>query len=496
MDLSVFNQCKEIGSMLPLELQVNRSIVEGNIVLCLWNQPELYSDYPLDAAKDFYTYDGALLYSLGKAMVEKQIVVFDQVAVEGFLANYPQVKAEIDSFGGVKTLLKDVSVVNVANIDQYYDDINKWNTIINMHERGFDVVKRLESLKEASAEEIFDFYEYLLNDSVKERNMNSVKISDMYISDNFLETLLTGELIESIGFGKRSPILNSILNGIPLGKVVLLSGHSGTGKSTFALYNYILPAVMNGEKCCIISNELTKDEYILMIINSVLVDVFNYEKVTRNSLQKGRLTPEDIHHIRKARDYINENMADNLKFVDFDDYDTKSVIKMIRKLSKVGYRLFLYDMMKADDSADSKAWGKIIEASKTFQTAAKRNNVSVILTYQIASHSFDRRWLNRGMLSQGKQIIEVVHNHIMLREIKPDEYTGDKYDIKAYRKKMDADGKLTKENEYLMLDRSRKYILCFVDKNRSGSTGDVILYEFKGYYAKFRELGFCNPRTD
>lgn len=496
MDLSAFNKRKEAGRELPLELQVNRSIIEGNIVLCLWNQPDLYVDYPLNAEKDFYTYDGSLLYSLGKAMVEKQIVVFDQVAVEGFLSNYPEIKAEIDSFGGIKALLKDVSVVNVANIDQYYDDINKWNTIINMHQRGFDVVKRLETLKESTAEEIFDYYEYLLNDSVQERNLNSVKISDLFITEDFFETLINGELIETIGFGKRAPLLNSILNGIPLGKVVLLSGHSGTGKSTFALYNYILPAVMNGEKCCIISNELTKQEYILMIMNSVLLDVFKYSGITRKTLQNGRMNTEQLHYLRQAKDYINEHMGNNLKFVDFDDYDTKSVIKVVRKLSKIGYTLFLYDTMKAEDSADAKAWGKIIEASKIFASAAKRNNVAVILTYQIASHSYDRRWLNRGMLSQGKQIIEIVHNHVMLRELKPDEYTEDKYDVKAYRKKQDADGKYTQENEYLLLDRNRKYILAFIDKNRSGSTGDVLIYEFKGHYAKFKELGFCNPRTD
>ena len=84
----------------------------------------------------------------------------------------------------------------------------------------------------------------------------------------------------------------------------------------------------------------------------------------------------------------------------------------------------------------------------------------------------------------------------MLREIKPDEYNGEKADIKPYTKKRDENGKFTQENEFLQLNRDKKYVLVFIDKNRSGGTGDVLLYEFKGHVAKFREIGFCSPRVD
>lgn len=495
MDLSKFEQRKDKGNELPERLVSNRDILEGNIIYCLWKNPELYSEYPL-TEDDFYTYDGSMLYSIGKAMVENKVVVFDQVAVETYLAQYPALQEEIKNVGGVKQLLREISVVEIANVEKYYDEINKWNTMISMHLNGFDILRRLETLKEVSAEEIYDLYDYLLNDSIKERNVNSMKISDFYISDDFFERMIDGDIVESIFYGKRCPFLNSITNGIVLGKVHLLSGHSGTGKSTFALYNYILPSIMNGEKCCIITNELTKEEYIMMIMTSLLTDKFNTHNITRKSLQNGKLSQEDIMALKEAKDYINAELAQNLKFVDLDDYDSRSVIKIIRKLSKLGYRMFLYDTMKADDSADAKAWAKIIEASKVFQTCAKRNNVAIILTYQIASHSFDRRWLNRSMLSQGKQIIEVVHSHIMLREIKPDEYNGEKADIKPYTKKRNEEGKFTQENEFLALNRDKKYILAFVDKNRSGGTGDVLLYEFRGHVAKFREIGFCSPRVD
>ena len=99
------------------------------------------------------------------------------------------------------------------------------------------------------------------------------------------------------------------------------------------------------------------------------------------------------------------------------------------------------------------------------------------------------------MLSQGKQIIEVVHSHIMLRPIKADEFKGGRNDIHPFRHKK-VDGKFTNEREAIELDPEKKYTLLFVDKNRSGKDGDVIVYEFAGHYARFKEKGFCNPRVD
>ena len=54
------------------------------------------------------------------------------------------------------------------------------------------------------------------------------------------------------------------------------------------------------------------------------------------------LQKQDKEYLDKARQYINDNFADQLKFVDFDDYDSASVIKIIRKLSKEGCRLFFF----------------------------------------------------------------------------------------------------------------------------------------------------------
>ena len=479
---------------LPVELSENRHIVEGNVCLSLWKQPELFIEYPL-CSDDFLTKDGQLLYQVGKHMLAEGYSEFDLISVETFLNDFPTIKAQIDEFGGANQILNEVRNINPNNMDKYYDELNKWNSLIGFHDKGFNILKDLDKFKRMTCEQVADYIEYQMLSCVKDRSMNGAKVSNCYISDDFFERLLVGDLVESVSINEFAPYLNYTLNGVVLGKVHLVSGHSGAGKSTFVFSNYVYPVLKQGESFTLISNELTKEEYIIMLLSIVLLDVFSYTNLTRKKLQSGTFTEQDKEFLDKARQYINDNFADQLKFVDFDDYDSASVIKIIRKLSKEGCRLFLFDTMKSDDSANERSWAQIIESSKQFQSVAKKNNIAIILTYQIASHSFDKRWLHRGMLSQGKQIIEVVHSHIMLRPIKADEFKGGRNDIHPFRHKK-VDGKFTNERESIELDPEKKYTLLFVDKNRSGKDGDVIVYEFAGHYARFKEKGFCNPRVD
>ena len=66
---------------LPVELSENRHIVEGNVCLSLWKQPELFIEYPL-CSDDFLTKDGQLLYQVGKHMLAEGYSEFDLISVE------------------------------------------------------------------------------------------------------------------------------------------------------------------------------------------------------------------------------------------------------------------------------------------------------------------------------------------------------------------------------------------------------------------------------
>ena len=109
---------------LPVELSENRHIIEGNVCLSLWKQPELFSEYPL-CSDDFLTKDGQLLCQVGKHMLAEGYSEFDLISVETFLNDFPTIKAQIDEFGGANQILKEVTNNNHNNMDKYYDELNK-----------------------------------------------------------------------------------------------------------------------------------------------------------------------------------------------------------------------------------------------------------------------------------------------------------------------------------------------------------------------------------
>ena len=86
----------------------------------------------------------------------------------------------------------------------------------------------------------------------------------------------------------------------------------------------------------------------------------------------------------------------------------------------------------------------------------------------------------------------------MIRQLKTDEFHKDRNDVKPYRRVKDifTDQWTTEPVIIGDAERINKYILVFVDKNRSGIEGEVFLYQFQGQYAKYKEIALANPKQD
>lgn len=59
-----------------------------------------------------------------------------------------------------------------------------------------------------------------------------------------------------------------------------------------------------------------------------------------------------MQKIYEAREIIKQKYA-HIKFVKLYDYSISKVKKIVRKLAKQGYQLFLYDTFKSDDMMES-----------------------------------------------------------------------------------------------------------------------------------------------
>ena len=232
--------------------------------------------------------------------------------------------------------------------------------------------------------------------------------------------------------------------------VTLFSGLSGASKSTFTVSNVIYPIIKNGHKVLLISNELNFRQYMMMFLTIILTRELNYFKITRDKLNKAKLTDEDIAMIKQAQKIINEKYDKPIHFIDMNASSTQEVIRAIRKYSKIGYYLTVYDTAKPDSSisdASGQAWQRSLEMIKELTYVTQETKTHLWLPYQIANSSDYKRRLTRADLAEAKNIITMITNHGILRKIKPEEKDPEsKYYCNPYKLTYNEDlGKWIKE---------------------------------------------------
>ena len=276
----------------------------------------------------------------------------------------------------------------------------------------------------------------------------------------------------------------------------MLGGFSGTGKTSFVFENMILPLTESGVKCCIISNEMQVRAYKQLLTIHILTNDLGYWKMTRKHLKVGKFTDEQKEMLLKAA-AISQKKYSSIRFIKMFDNDTSRVIKSVRKYSKLGYQMFLWDTMKSDDDGGNmEMYRQLLQSSRKIFQCASRENVSIVCTYQLALYMKNQRFLDASTLSNGKQIKEVFSEMIYIRELWQDEYTGEKCDCYAYTRTRKPDGTWEKFTTPITLDKTKKYIVAFLDKTRNDEDGQQFLYEANLSWNNWKEVGYCTIRND
>ena len=483
-------------SEYPKELTEGRNAVEASFIFCLWKQPDLYDDYSsINENNDetIKTEDGIFYYSLGKQLYKQGFKAFDNVSVYTFLEDKPTVKKHFDKLGGYKTVEELRSLVDVENIDAYFDQIAKSNTLMMLHDKGFPVLPDIKKFARMTNQEVYDYYDYLLN-SISLNTGHDAAIEDLIIDQAYIDRCDAGEEM-GLNYGKVCHILNYLTMGLPLGEMTMLAGHSGAGKSSFIFECIVLPLVEQGIKVAIISNEQKIHSFQQLLLVHILTQDLDYWELTRKKLKAGHFTDSQKEMLNLAQQ-ISKEKYPNIKFVKLFDSDMGKAKKIIRKLSKLGYQAAIYDTLKVEDSFDRSTWEQLLIQSRQLFQLASKENIALVTTFQLALSTLNKRWLDAGCLSNGKQVKEVYSEMIYLRQIWDDEYTGEKHDCKAYRLKRDANGKLTKVKETITTDKDKKYLVAFLDKTRNDEDKQTILDEWNGRYNKWTEIGYCTIYND
>lgn len=460
-------------------------------MFCLWKEPDLYDDYAkLNENNDqsLKTEDGIFYFSLGKQLFKQGFKSFDNVSIYTFLEDKPNIKDRFEGHGGYKAVEDLKSLVDPENIIAYYDKIAKANTLLSLHQKGFNVLQNIDKFKKMSNQDVYDFFDYQLN-SVSINTGKDINIETLEIDDDFINECNSGTAM-GIGYGKNCPILNYLTLGLPLGEMYMVAGHSGVGKTSFAFENMILPITESNTKCAIISNEQRSKDFKMMLTVHILCHELNYWKITRKQMKMGNFNEEQLEMLKKAKK-IYQDKYTSIRFVKLFDNDMNKVMKIIRKLSKLGYQVVLFDTMKSEDEIDEAMWQQLLIYSRKLFQLASKENLSLITTYQLALSKLNIRYLNADCLSNAKQIKEVFSEMVYFRTIWDDEFDREKYDIKPYQLTKNTEGKYTKIRRMITLDRDKKYLIAFLDKTRNDDDKQTVIYEFNGRFNKWIEIGYC-----
>lgn len=475
----------------PKELTEGRESAEAMFIFCLWKNPELFADYKQLNENDdetIKTEDGIFYFSLGKQLYAKGYKSFDHVSIYSFLETKPTVKRHFDTLGGYHSVDELRSLVNVENVDAYYDNLVKMNILLSLYEKGFNVVQNIGKFREMTSQQVYDWYDYMLN-NIGIKSTQDMQIENLEIDDAFLKECNDGEAM-GISYGKKCPILNNMTLGVPLGDLYMFGGHSGVGKSSFVFGNMIIPMTEDGKKCAVISNEQRSKDFKYLLLVHILTQELDYWGLTRKKIKQGKFTDEQWEMLNKAKKISQEKYA-NIRFIKLFDNNMNRVKQVIKKLSKIGYQVFMFDTMKSDDEIDESMWQQLLIHSRKLFQIASRENISIICTYQLALHTLNRRYLDASCLSNAKQIKEVFSEMVYCREIWGDELKDEKFDVKPYQLVRDESEKYTSTRKPLELDPDKKYMIIFLDKTRNDEDKKQILYSFNGRFNLWKELGFC-----
>lgn len=474
------------------KINENREEIEAPFVFCFWKDPDLYDDYKFVNDKKDETLkseDAQFYFNLGKALYDAGFRKFDNITVYGFLQNKPNVKETFEDYGGYREVENFKQLVNVENVDAYFDKIAKLNTLEALCELTFNSFEDVSKFDKMSSQQVYDYFEYKLSD-ISITSTHDVEEESLVIDDEFIEECNTGDAV-GISYAKNCPIMNYLTLGVPLGEMFMIAGHSGVGKSSFVFENMVLPMAEESVKVAIVSNEMRSKDYKIMLLSHILTKELNYWGLTRKQIKMGHFTNEQREMLNKAKK-ISQEKYSSLGFIKLFDNDIGKVLKYIKKKSKRGYQIFVWDTMKSDDSLDEKMFLQLlINSRKVFQLASKEN-IAIIPTYQLALYTVNQRYLDASCLANGKQIKEVFSEMIYMRQLWQDEYTGEKYDCKAYQLQKNEDGKYTKVKRMIELDKDKKYIVAFLDKTRNDEDKQQVLYEVNGRFNSWKEIGYCN----
>ncbi len=500
----------------PEKLIEGRMNVEANVIACIYKDPLLMDESKLQE-DNFITKDGRFFFSLANYLKKKGFNSFDEATILSSISE--PLEIGFTGRGGWEPIQHMIDVINTRNWETFLDILYRENNILKMHDDGFNLLKEINVndkliipinlFRKMDAESVTDWYEARLSSYGCGYSSKILEEEEIDFDDEFItsceEGLENGTPFDIAGLDINGnemnclPFLSRQMNGLLNGTFTIIGGYSSVGKST--IWTSIIMGLLYRErKVLIISNEEKVKKFKIQFLIWLLGKHNRYFKLTKKKLMSGDLTLEDKTQLASIQEYWRQNYKGKVKFISIADADMALVKKKVREnVLRYGYDTVLYDTFKLDfaDESNNKEHLALIKDSREFDVMAKKYDIIMLASLQLAIYTLGKLFLDSSVLSMSKQIKEVLEGLLLMRTVYAEELDPDnkKFYCNPFRLRKTEDKWV--EEEYKP-DRTAVWRMLFVDKTRSGSnssdTGIAYLLKFDGEHGIFREVAQCRPK--
>lgn len=482
---------------------------EGNVIGCLVKDITLLDDAKL-CKEDFVTKDGRFYFAILQKLREKRFNNVDEVTI---LTSFKdQVIEKFNERGGYETLENLSSLMDLNNFDAYLESFVKSNLLNKLYLDGFNLFKEItiqdkktipfDLFKKMDSSQIVDFYDMQLSGYNTGESSEILEEEDIYFEDSFIDELedgtdlgtsyadcgldANGELINGLNF------LSNQTLGLHPGYLMMIAGFSSVGKSTIFI-TLIMALISQGEKVVILCNEEDVKRFKIKFMCWMLARYNRYFKLTKQKLTAGDLTNEDKKQLKIAMNHFNDTYKGKVKFVGLANTDVKLMKKKIRDYHlRQGFSAFLVDTFKLSESSmnNERQDLALVRDSRELHNLCKKYNLIGMASVQCAERYKGTLTMNASVLSNSKQIKEILSQLFMMRSLYPEELDKDsKFYCSPFRSR-NIDGKWIEES--YDPDPNGVYVVLTIEKNRDGidtpSNGVSYLLKFEGQYSVFKEV--------
>ena len=463
---------------------------EASIVSMIYKNPDLLRETNLNL-NDFHHNCWRVYFEIAKDLIiNERKITLSEVDIGLYLEKHPKLADKYyNEYGGYQTIENAGAYIKEENFDSYVRDLRKWNTVAKLVKYGFPCDKdRLSKICDMSAEDLYDEYTVYLNDIFANIDNNVKSYNGFDGMKNLIDELDAGKNV-GIPFA-NCDILNRETGGMLGGNIIGFGASSGVGKSTLSI-NYVFPTMMKHDlKALFIINEEDENKFRKEALCWYASNVLKHP-IPKRVLRDGNFDKETKEVLYKAAEWFeSQKEKRHITIIPLEQYTARTVIKLIKKYTKMGCDVIVLDTLKESyDSRDKESWKSLMTDCVDFYDCIKHTNTCMIITYQLVKNK--SKYLTNADIGISKGILDIFSLNIFFRRPLQTEFEGGKDELYCYNPIKNSNSRLE-----FKLHKDKHYMIGFISKNRNGMSDIQIVSEADFSINQYKDLGYCVVTQD